>query len=190
LAEAVCQRCYALVQQPQGSEQRCSSCGAHVLLTVFPSLYKPPEKAKAGETLLVGEQSSCYYHPSKAAVLACDSCGRFLCALCDIELGEQHVCAACLASSETELQERLERGRSLPDNVSLDLSIFPLFLCTPLIVFTAPMVLFLCVRYWRADISLVPRLQWRLPVALLLGGLQVVLMLTFIFFVIIGAFAS
>ena len=32
------------------------------------------------------------------AVIACESCGRFLCTLCDLEFGGRHICPNCLSA--------------------------------------------------------------------------------------------
>jgi len=57
-------------------------------------------------------------------------------------------------------------------------------------VFTAPMVLFLCVRYWNAETSLVRRGRWRLILALLIAGAELVLIVTFFFYILLGMMAS
>lgn len=185
----VCQRCYSALPDSHGREVRCTQCGAHTRLSLFPALLKPPERGRAGDTLLVDGQSSCFYHPEKAAILPCQTCGRFLCALCDIELGDMHVCPACLGLTESEARKGLIVERALPENVALDLSILPLIpIFWWLAPFTAPMVLFVCVRYWNEETSLVRHGRWRFILALLLAGTQLVVMVTFLFFVLLGMF--
>jgi len=186
----VCQRCFGALPESRGQEVRCTQCGARTRLSVFPALLKPRERGRTGDALLVSDQSSCFYHPEKAAVLPCDTCGRFLCALCDVELGDKHVCPACLGSDESDASAGLVTNRSLPDSVALDLSIvgaLPFFwwIC----VFTAPMVLFMCVQYWNAETSIVRHGRWRLILALLIAGSELVLIVTFFFFILLGMMA-
>ena len=37
--------------------------------------------------------------------LACDNCGRFLCSLCDVDIGAGHQCPACLESGKRKRKE-------------------------------------------------------------------------------------
>lgn len=186
----ICQRCHSALPAVGGDEVRCDQCGAHARLLLFPALLKPPQRGRAGDALLIDGQSSCFYHPEKAAVIPCETCGRFLCALCDIELGDRHVCPGCLASDESDARTGLDSQRALPDAVALDLAVVPII---PLFwwssVFTAPMVLFLCVQYWNAETSVVRRGRWRLILALLIAGTQLVLIVTFFFFLVLGMMA-
>lgn len=42
--------------------------------------------------------ASCFFHAGKKAAVACETCGRFLCSLCDLEFGGRHICPPCLAA--------------------------------------------------------------------------------------------
>src|SRR5437899_2390725 len=76
----------------------CPSCGTGLFTVAFPALLKGPAAAQAGETLLVDGDVSCFYHPRKKAAAVCEYCGRFLCALCDVVLHDNHLCPACIES--------------------------------------------------------------------------------------------
>ena len=70
--------------------------------------------------MLVDGEASCFYHPAKKAVLPCESCGRFLCAVCDVEMNGQHLCPACLASGKKKGRlKQLENRRTLYDSLAL-----------------------------------------------------------------------
>lgn len=186
----VCQRCHSALPAFSNNEMRCSQCGAHAKLLAFPALLRPVVRGRTGETLIVDGQSSCFYHPEKAAVLPCETCGRFLCALCDIEIGDRHVCPGCLTSDESGARSGLDAQRTLPDTIALDLSIVPVLpIFWWIAVFTAPLVLFLCIQYWNTETSLVRRGRWRLILALLIAGSQLVLIVTFLFFMVLGMLA-
>ncbi|MEO7298832.1 MAG: hypothetical protein ABI042_09680, partial [Verrucomicrobiota bacterium] len=73
----------------------CPACAAPLLINVFPAFVRTTTSVMA-ESLLIQGESGCFYHPEKKAVLPCDSCGRFLCALCDVDFNGQHVCPTCL----------------------------------------------------------------------------------------------
>jgi len=40
--------------------------------------------------------AQCFFHPGRQALAICASCGRMLCALCDIEQSAAHTCPRCL----------------------------------------------------------------------------------------------
>src|ERR1043166_5695656 len=95
----LCSRCNAPLPEILFNRQECVPCPAcSSLLQVesFPALFRPIPQGRPGEALLVETESSCFYHPEKKAAVPCDSCGRFLCALCDCELHGKHFCPACL----------------------------------------------------------------------------------------------
>src|SRR5687767_8874789 len=76
----------------------CPRCGVPLLVEVFPALFRSPSAGQAGEAMLVEEVSSCFYHEQKKAITLCEACGRFLCGLCDLDFGGQHLCPRCLES--------------------------------------------------------------------------------------------
>ena len=161
-------------------EQVCPSCGARLELTVFPALGRGLAAGRAAEALLAGSEASCFNHPHKRAVVACERCGRFLCGLCEVQIGERHYCPACLSAGRGDLElPQLDAERLCWDRLALALAIYPAFTFWIPIV-TAPMVIVLTLRHWRTPGSLVrrgrPRLAIALAVALLeLGGLTVML---------------
>src|SRR5690242_13690097 len=77
----------------------CPRCQVWFRVNLFPAFASGPSIVSAESPLIEGE-SSCYYHPQKKAILACENCGRFLCALCDIEIGGVHRCSRCLEAGK------------------------------------------------------------------------------------------
>lgn len=126
-----------------------------------------------GEAVTSDAEAGCFFHPQSKAVLACDSCGRFLCKLCDIELGGQHVCPICLqdgvaAKSDTVLDNR----RVLYDSIVLGVSIVgPLMFIWPSLI-TGPLTIILALWFWKRPRSIVPRTRIRFIVAILFGLVQ------------------
>ena len=59
----------------------CPACGVPLQVEVFPALFRRINPGSSGEAILVEGESSCFYHPQKKAVIPCQGCGRFLCAL-------------------------------------------------------------------------------------------------------------
>lgn len=153
----------------------CPTCGAEVMVRVFPALFRDPHPAAAGDESLAGE-ASCFYHPEKRAVVTCHLCGRFLCGLCNVEFKAQNWCPGCLElSSRKRKGTDFENHRILYDSVALAFATFPVLLIWPAII-GAPLALYISVRYWKAPRSIVPRTRIRFVVAILLAIGQLALM--------------
>ncbi len=161
----------------------CPGCHAPLLARVFPAFRQGPAAPRAAESIGSDEDAACFYHARKKAVVPCGQCGRFLCALCDLELDGRHLCPGCVeagraANDQAALQQGVPlRPRVLHDRIALLVAAVPLF---PLLWFftllTAPVALFLSIRYWgEPDRSPIPRGRWRLVLAglLALGQLAV-----------------
>lgn len=162
----------------------CPSCGTPSQVFVFPSLFRPLTAGAPGEQVQAETESSCFYHPQKRAVVPCDSCGRFLCSLCDLELNQRHLCPSCFESGKKKGKvANLERERVLYDRIALLLAAVPL-LMWPATVLTAPVTLFIVIRYWRAPLSLVSRTRIRFIIAGLLALLQIAGWVAFVVFLV------
>ncbi len=141
-------------------------------VAVFPALLRGIDPGKSGD-VVIDEEAGCFYHPGKKAEVACDYCGRFLCSLCDLELGGKHLCPTCLEAGRKKGRiTNLERHRTLYDSVALRLSLFPLILPW-FTLLTAPIALYLAISRWNAPTSVVGRGKGRLKVAIVLSGLQI-----------------
>src|SRR2546427_10237207 len=114
----------------------CPACGARLHIEVFPALFRRFTPGRTGEAILEDTEASCFYHPQKKAVVPCEGCGRFLCALCDCELQGQHFCPACLETGRKKRKiKSLENERTLYDSIALSLAVLPV-LITFFIYFT------------------------------------------------------
>jgi hypothetical protein len=151
---------------------RCPSCGMSVAAVLFPAAWATQESAPAAAVL--GGDAACFFHGEKRATLACDECGRFLCSLCDLEIGGRHVCPECAQRPTTAGAEPAPWGRerTLHDSAALALAVYPL-LVFYLTVVTAPIVLFLAVRHWHSPQGPVPRRRWRMPLAATIASLEI-----------------
>ncbi len=185
-----CPKCQAwllegVFNQPQMSP--CPACGVPLQVEVFPALFRRLQPGQGGETILVEGVSSCFYHPQKKAVLPCQGCGRFLCALCDCELNGQHFCPACLEAGKARGKiKNLEDRRTLYDGIALSLAILPMLLFY-FTIFTAPAALYVAIRYWNAPRSIVHTTRIRLIAAIIIALMQIAgwgLGLFFIFFAV------
>jgi hypothetical protein len=163
---------------------RCPSCQVRLHIEVFPALFKTIAEGRPAEAILVAGESACFYHETKRAVLPCDVCGRFLCALCDVELDNRHLCPACLKSGYQKGRlNQLEKSRVLYDSAALWLAVLPMLL-PPLTVLTAPMAIFLAILSWFRPSSIVPRTRLRSYLAIAFALAQI----AFWIFAFSGAF--
>jgi hypothetical protein len=154
---------------------RCPRCRATLEISVFPALRRPLEQGRPGETLLTEEESACFYHPRKRAVVPCDSCGRFLCALCDLDLGGTHTCAPCLESARDRgALPRLENRRTCHDRIAMAVALYPLMLFFYPTLVTAPVAVFLSARALRTPGSLVHGSRVRCILAMLIATAEIV----------------
>jgi len=144
-----------------------------VRVDAFPALFQEHEKGQSGENTILENESSCFYHTKKRAVVPCAVCGRFLCALCNIEFNGQHLCPQCLEVGEKKRKMKsLETQRVLYDDIALSLAIIPAIFVWPTLI-TAPMSLFIAIRHWKTPLSIIPRTKIRFIIAIVLSGLQI-----------------
>jgi hypothetical protein len=151
----------------------CPRCKVPVRADVYPALFKQPDTASTGETISIDNEASCFYHPQKKAVHPCALCGRFLCALCDIDFNDQHICSSCIESGKKKRKIRnLENNRVLYDSIALYIAVIPMIFIWPTIL-TAPASIFYSIRHWKSPSGIIPRSKSRFVIALLVAGLQV-----------------
>ncbi len=149
----------------------CPTCGSLIRAEVFPALFKKISAA-AAEDILADGQAGCFFHPQKKAVVPCESCGRFLCSLCDVEFGGKHVCPSCLEAGKSKRKIRnLETERVLYDSIALSIAILPMLMFFITIV-TAPVCIYYSLRHWKSPMSILPRTKVRFVFAVLISVLQ------------------
>lgn len=171
-----CTRCNAallagMLNQPDLAP--CPGCGSSLQVEVFPALFQQPKPGLAGEQLLIEAEAGCFYHPQRKAVLPCDGCGRFLCTLCDCQLGGQHLCPTCLETGRRKGKlKNLQNQRTLHDSIALALAVYPLLIFY-FTVITAPMALYIALRHWNAPGSLVRGNKVRFVAAIVLAAAQI-----------------
>ncbi len=154
---------------------RCRRCHAALEVSVFPALFRPLESGRPAEAVLSDQESTCFYHPRKRAVVPCESCGRFLCALCDLDFNGRHDCAPCLEAARGRgALPHLENQRTCYDRIAMALAIYPVFLLFYPTLFTAPVAVFLSVRALRSPGSLVHGAKTRSIVAMLIATAEIV----------------
>ncbi|MCE5326815.1 MAG: hypothetical protein LLG01_10390 [Planctomycetaceae bacterium] len=174
-AAARCGKCYALLPGDLCNRDEpipCPSCGTLQMAWVFPAAARPHEAGRSGRTLLSDDQAGCFYHPNKQASVPCDRCGRFLCDLCDVRVGQRHYCPQCLDQPK-EGMVNLQNSRVLYDKICLSLAVVPLVLGLFPSLLGAPAAVVMCFIFWRRPPSLLGGSGLRRLLALILGVVQI-----------------
>ena len=157
----------------------CPQCQVHLRGVVFPAFWQSaPTPVRGGDKVHEGE-SSCFFHAENKAALACDRCGRFICKLCEVELGPRRLCPTCLGSGL--------RGTSIPEllvsrfcwgNFALLMGGLPLLggiFLWPLFIISGPLPIFAAIYGWRKPGSLIHgSRRWAAVLGAFCGLLQLV----------------
>jgi hypothetical protein len=133
-------------------------------------------RGQNAEPLVIEDEASCFFHPQKRAAVPCYACGRFLCTLCDCQLNDHHYCPACLQTGKQKGRiKNLDNQRTLFDSISLGLAVLPAVLVFTLYftIITAPLALYVAIRYWRAPMSIVRQSRFRFVIAIVLSTAQI-----------------
>ncbi len=97
--KVLCEGC----RQPLNSAQNgvpglivCDICGANYTGVFFQIADPFLSHAAAPADVRDMEDAQCFFHPGKEGVAICVTCGRVLCALCDIKQGDGDICPSCI----------------------------------------------------------------------------------------------
>jgi hypothetical protein len=141
--------------------QTCPFCRKRLHIRLWPAI-----RRNTNAPVAMAEQATCFFHPDKAFQACCQRCGRFVCVLCDLQLGAEHVCPTCFergrAGSGPEGAKAEWRHRDvLYDSISLTLG-WSWIIFWPVIVAALPAAIFLHAKYRKVPRSyLIPRAGWR-----------------------------
>jgi LSD1 subclass zinc finger protein len=156
-----------------GAEFRCSNCDAQLLVEVFPALFRGAGAVPGGEALISEGEASCFYHPHKKAVALCSACGSFLCTLCETDLAGSCLCPSCIDKGRLgEGIEQLVTQRTLKDSLALSVAILPMVFF-PVTLVSAPIAIFIAIRFWGRPGSILPRTKIRFVSAILIALAQI-----------------
>lgn len=175
-----CPKCgIALQPEALGAVQShvCTRCRTVWQGAVFPALLNPAP-APASKAAFANEgESVCFFHPQNRAVLSCERCGRFVCALCDMPIGSRHLCPACLSSGlGGEALPEAVPARFLWPETALLLGAIPLTIGLPfwpMMIVSGPAAIALALFGWKKPGSLARgRRRWKIVAGLILGLVQ------------------
>lgn len=171
-----CGRCSGALNIPEAigaGSVDCRSCATPTQVWLFPALYREREAQKA-QALQEEGHSSCMNHPQKRAVAVCDACGKFLCALCDVDWNGEHLCPSCIGHRKNADPEGALRTEYYHyDLIALLLALIAI--PTSFFgIFIAPIVIYLGWRYWKAPWRPVPYRKWTMVLAVLLATMALI----------------
>jgi hypothetical protein len=152
-----------------GESGRCPACHSQVEAYIFPEFHRATS-ARSEIHLAQEHEAVCYFHSRYRAKNPCHNCGRFLCEICTINVGNRELCAECLFQLRKQRNETgLVHYAALFDNVSLFLVTAPVITIFFwfLTIFSAPVSLFLTFYYWPRQWNLLPRSRFRFVLAIL-----------------------
>jgi hypothetical protein len=140
--------------------QSCPFCEKRLQIRLWPALLQ-----NANAAVAMQDQATCFFHPDKVFQACCQRCGRFVCALCDLQLGAEHVCPTCFergrGSAADGAKAEWRHRDVLYDSIALSTG-WGWIIFWPTIVVALPIVIFLHVKYRKAPRHyLVPRSAWR-----------------------------
>lgn len=152
----------------------CPHCRVTIRADVYPAMFREEQAGAAGEAFVFDDEATCFFHPTKKAAVPCSSCGRFLCSLCDVEFNNEHICPACLETGKKKQKiKNLENRRTMYDRMALTLAVLPILFFWPSII-TAPIAIFISIRYWNAPSSVVKQTKIRFVLAIIFALLQII----------------
>ncbi len=128
----ICPGCKAEISVTEGTQGMqvfaCPSCREPLEVEVFPALWRAPHAGRTGD-LVTGGEAGCFVHADRRAEAACDACGRFMCALCEVRVGEKHFCIACLEEGRRGGKLlQVERSRTIFAFVAIRIALFGILL--------------------------------------------------------------
>ncbi len=151
----------------------CPNCQNEIAARVFPAFLQGPREGRTGEAIAMDELSGCFFHPNRRAVVPCAECGRFLCALCDLEIEGRHLCPGCLeAGRKKESLAVFRTAHTRWDSIALLLAVVPLvtILGVYFSMFTSAASIFISIWKWRSpEKATIPYGKGRLVVAMIIS---------------------
>jgi hypothetical protein len=160
----------------------CPQCRKVLRIDVFNAFLRKDEPEAAEQSTLALGQAECFYHPGQLAIVACVSCGRLLCSVCQVELEGRNLCMACLQAGRDKRKIVAMQNRHVRyDEIAMMLAFWPALFIFPTLL-TAPAAIYYALRHFRTPSPVLPKAWARNIVALLLAGAQ---MIGWIYFLIL-----
>ena len=171
-SELSCLKCgHRMPLDPESPEAdlRCGACESEHRYRLFPAFGREIKPGRQADSIVSEGEGSCFFHPKKRAQIPCDLCGRFLCALCDLDLAGRHLCTHCLPTAQKEgALAFLDRERFIPHSAGTLLVVAGL-LILPLAILAAPVAIYFAARTLRGETGLTGGGRWQAAVVIVLA---------------------
>lgn len=158
-------------------EIKCPNCKLSMIVRTFAGVSEETDNYGKADIILSENESSCFFHFDKVAVSHCSECGRFLCALCAIEIEDRVLCPVCLERLDNEKRIKTFNNHVVFwDSIVLYLTILPVLIWPFLIItiISAPLSLVLINKHYKClKDYVIPRKKWRFYLAGFIALLQI-----------------
>ncbi len=154
----------------EAGEGACGACATALQFVLFPARHRARPVAKAVRSL--DGDATCFFHAQNQAVTACDGCGRYVCAVCEVP-GEEgrKLCPPCVSAGRKKVVEKADEMVTY-DVLASTLALLPL-LAWPVTLLTAPAAIVVAIYGWRKPRSLVRPGSTRFIVAIVVSSLVI-----------------
>jgi len=162
----------------ESTSELCRGCGTELEIAVSPV---PRSKGDAIAGAIAGEgDARCRYLPELKAETVCDSCGALLSEKAGAHWGTKVYCLPCVHRLRDS--DEIEEGGGLLGKLLIydNLALLLVTLLAPLSLLTAPVALYLLIRYRKAPRGIVPRSAGRWWLALVVAVISLSLWLGFL----------
>lgn len=175
LACPSCKTDISVSKETDGKMIECTECNSNIEVFLFPELFARTEAVRANNVSEIDQEACCFFHENKVATSHCTQCGRFICKLCELDIGDECLCPSCASGDNKTKKVSLKNRSVLYDKIALYLTLYPVLLIITFYftIFTAPLGIIVAIRYWNRQETILPRGKWRFIVALIIGVIEV-----------------
>ena len=184
---SACDRALSLPDAAGTEVLACRNCGNTTRIWLFPALFVE-KNADVAQHVVDEGHSSCMNHPTKKATTVCDGCGKYLCALCDIDWNGEHRCAHCIEHQKNASKDNALRTEYIHYDrivLMLVLAAIPAHMFLIGVLFS-PVAVFIAWRYWNEPWRPVPYRKWGMIVYVSLALMIILATGAFILFAVIN----
>ncbi|HSI09970.1 MAG: hypothetical protein ACAH89_09770 [Rariglobus sp.] len=148
----------------------CGACATALEFVLFPARRRAKPVARAARSL--DGEATCFFHAQNQAAAVCDSCGRYVCAVCELPGDEgRRLCPPCVSAGRKKTMTKADEVVTY-DSIAMTLALLPV-LMWPLTLVTAPAALCMAIYGWKKPRSLVRPGSWRLVAAMIIATLEI-----------------
>ncbi len=152
---------------------KCPACELEQNIHIFPAYFRTQKKGAIPEKIIIDSDACCFNHPDKVASHICDTCGIYICDLCNLELVEGHFCPKCFKTAKDKNTTFMAKA-VLYDEIFMMLSILFMLTCY-LGVIASPFLIGACIYFWNKMKTPYRRRKWRFTLAITICGLEIIL---------------